>query len=184
MKERIFSTHAVAEMMGINPSSVVRWIEAGKLRAFKTPGGHRRVREPDLRTFFTQFSIPVPGELSGAPAARRLLVVDPDGRQGAALARSLRKADHALDVTTVSDTIDALVRVGVEPPQVLIVDGGNTVDPLTIAKALKGQAATAGIALIVIVSKADAEAEKKLKNAGARAILTRPATAEQILAAL
>lgn len=183
MRERIFSTHAVAVMVGTNPSSVVRWIEAGKLKAFKTPGGHRRVREADLRAFFAEYNIPLPSDFGGAPTARRLLIVDPDGRSASALARALRKADAELDVTTAADTVDALLRVGVAPPQALVIDG-SSVDPMAIARALKGQSSTAAVALIVITAKADADADKKLKAAGAKAILLRPASAEQILAAL
>ena len=182
MRDRIFSTHAVAEMVGTNPSSVVRWIEGGRLKAFKTPGGHRRVREADLRSFFTEFNIPTPGDFA-VSSVRRLLVVDPDSRAASALARSLRKADATLDVATAADAVDALLRVGVSPPQALVVDG-TTVDPATVARALRGQPATANVALIVVVAKNDADTDKKLKAAGVKAILARPATAEQILAAL
>ena len=180
MKPRVFSTHEVAGMMGTNPSSVVRWIEAGKVKAFKTPGGHRRVREADLRAFFSEFSIPTPVDLGGAEQ-RRIVVVDPDARSAGTLARALRKANDALDVATAADAVDALLRVGVSPPQALVVDGA-TVDVGSVARALKGQAATAGVALIVLVAKADADVEKKLKAAGAKAVLVRPVTAEQILA--
>ena len=143
------------------------------------------MRETDLRSFFVAHAIPLPADFDTPTVTRRLMVVDPDGRAGSALARALRKADAALDVTTVSDAIDALVRIGVSPPHVLVVDGGTTVDPLTIARALKGQATTSKVALIVIVgTKIEADAEKKLRSAGAKAIFTRPVTAEQILAAI
>jgi excisionase family DNA binding protein len=182
MRERIFSTHEVASMVGTNPSSVVRWIEAGKLKAFKTPGGHRRVREIDLRAFFAQFNIPPPSDFEGS-GGRRIVVVDPDGRAASALARSLRKADENLDVTTAADAVDALLRVGVAPPMALVIDAGS-VDTASVARALKNQPATASVALVALVSRADPDGERKLRAAGAKAVLARPASAEQILGAV
>lgn len=38
----------VAEIMGVNPQTVARWCAAGKIPAFKTPGGHYRIRQEDI----------------------------------------------------------------------------------------------------------------------------------------
>jgi excisionase family DNA binding protein len=179
MKERIFSTHAVAQMVGTNPSSVVRWIEAGKLKAYKTPGGHRRIREYDLRSFFSEFQIPLPSDLIGN-GNERFVVVDADGRSAAALARALRKAAPKAEVTTVTDAVEALLRVGVSPPDALIIDGA-IVDAGSLARALRAHPQTADTALVVLLPKQDSDAEKKLMAIGAKGVLTRPASADQIL---
>ena len=39
----------VAQMVGVNPATVRRWITAGKLPALCTPGGHYRVNELEAR---------------------------------------------------------------------------------------------------------------------------------------
>lgn len=39
----------VAELFHVDPKTVTRWANAGKLRSFKTPGGHRRFYEADIR---------------------------------------------------------------------------------------------------------------------------------------
>lgn len=46
-----FSTAEVAAALGVGESSVKRWIDAGKLAAEKTPGGHRRVGLAELYSF-------------------------------------------------------------------------------------------------------------------------------------
>lgn len=38
-------------MLGVNESTVKRWIDRGLLSAVRTPGGHRRVRREDLQAF-------------------------------------------------------------------------------------------------------------------------------------
>lgn len=42
----------VANLLGVNPKTVRRWAVEGKLNSFKTPGGHLRFREQDVREFF------------------------------------------------------------------------------------------------------------------------------------
>ncbi|MCY0985656.1 helix-turn-helix domain-containing protein [Nannocystis sp. ILAH1] len=39
-----YSTHDVARICCVTPTTVIRWIEDGLIPAFKTVGGHRRVR--------------------------------------------------------------------------------------------------------------------------------------------
>jgi excisionase family DNA binding protein len=36
-------------MLGVNESTLRRWADAGHIRSFRTPGGHRRFAEDDLR---------------------------------------------------------------------------------------------------------------------------------------
>lgn len=182
MSERTFSTHDVARMIGTNASSVVRWIESGKLRAYKTPGRHRRIRETDLRTFLDEYGIPLPRDLAGE-ATRRLIVIDSDGRSAGALARALRRADPNADVTLLSDAVEAMLKVGVAPPEALIVDG-DLIDVSALARALRSQPETSKTALIVLLSRSDPEVESRLRALGVRGVLTRPASADQILEAI
>jgi excisionase family DNA binding protein len=38
------------KLLGVNESTLRRWADAGHVRSFRTPGGHRRFSEEDLRT--------------------------------------------------------------------------------------------------------------------------------------
>ena len=46
-KELINSAKAAA-LLGVHPSTIVRWAELGQLRCFKTVGGHRRYRRSEV----------------------------------------------------------------------------------------------------------------------------------------
>jgi excisionase family DNA binding protein len=37
-----------ASMLGVDPDTLRRWADAGRVRSFTTPGGHRRFARPDL----------------------------------------------------------------------------------------------------------------------------------------
>ena len=41
------------KLLGVNESTLRRWADAGHVRSFRTPGGHRRFSEEDLRALTT-----------------------------------------------------------------------------------------------------------------------------------
>lgn len=55
------SAAAAADLLCVHRSTVKRWIDAGKLPAFKTPGGHWRVRRVDVERVMREadtFTVP------------------------------------------------------------------------------------------------------------------------------
>ena len=47
----VFTVNQVSELLQVSPQTIVNWIEAGKLAAYKTAGGHRRIKKSDLEDF-------------------------------------------------------------------------------------------------------------------------------------
>jgi len=48
MKDKIFSISEAAEHLGVSALTLRKWVTQAKVRAFRTPGGHRRFRKSDL----------------------------------------------------------------------------------------------------------------------------------------
>ena len=46
----------VAQLFGVDPKTVARWADAGKLRALRTLGGHRRYRPDEVRALLDELS--------------------------------------------------------------------------------------------------------------------------------
>ena len=49
MTDKLLTTAEVAALFRVDPKTVTRWANAGKLSAIRTPGGHRRFRESEVR---------------------------------------------------------------------------------------------------------------------------------------
>lgn len=47
-EERLLTGREVADLFRVDAKTVARWAAAGKLEAIRTPGGHRRYREPEV----------------------------------------------------------------------------------------------------------------------------------------
>jgi excisionase family DNA binding protein len=56
MADILFTTIEVAQMLYVDKSTVKRWTDEGKLKCFRTPGGHRKFRAEDLYSFITRFN--------------------------------------------------------------------------------------------------------------------------------
>ena len=52
----------------MSPLSIINWVNAGRLPAFRTPGGHRRIRRDDLIRFMRENGIPPPPECADQAA--------------------------------------------------------------------------------------------------------------------
>ncbi|MGD0780723.1 MAG: helix-turn-helix domain-containing protein [Dehalococcoidales bacterium] len=54
----------IAKHCGVSNTTVLRWIEAGQLPAFRLPGGHHRIGREDLNKFLNKYHMPIGNEKS------------------------------------------------------------------------------------------------------------------------
>lgn len=48
-RERLLTPGEVASLFRVDPKTVTRWAAAGRISSIRTPGGHRRFRETEVR---------------------------------------------------------------------------------------------------------------------------------------
>ena len=47
--ERLLTPGEVASLFRVDPKTVTRWAASGRITSIRTPGGHRRFRESEVR---------------------------------------------------------------------------------------------------------------------------------------
>src|SRR5471032_2453644 len=104
--DSLLTSHEVGQLLQVNPSSVNKWVNEGLIPAFRTPGGHRRIRAFDLVGFLRAHKMPIPRPLEDA-SKRRLLIADDDVKAAKGLERVLKKYGDRLQVQIVPNGIDA-----------------------------------------------------------------------------
>ncbi|MFA5010512.1 MAG: cobalamin-dependent protein [Ignavibacteria bacterium] len=60
----VLSSKQVAEILGVNESSVKRWSDSGMLSCYKTPGGHRKFKKEDLLLFSSKYSFELKSDIN------------------------------------------------------------------------------------------------------------------------
>ena len=65
--EPLLTPAEVAQMFRVHPKTVTRWATTGRLRFLRTPGGHRRFRESDVRAFLVESTTTTKGLTGRTP---------------------------------------------------------------------------------------------------------------------
>jgi CheY-like chemotaxis protein len=158
MPEKTYTTHDIAKFCDVYPSSVLYWINGGKLRTQQTAGGHHRVTREDLVDFLQSLNMPLPAELV---ARKRVLIVDDDPELSRVVSRAFsRHAEY--DVETCGDGINALIRIGQNPPDLIILDIViPKMDGIQVCRVLKSQPQTSAIKIIAVSGKNVSAGDRK-----------------------
>jgi len=168
-----YSTHDVAKICCVTPTTVIRWIEDGLIPAFKTVGGHRRVRREDLekvcRDRGIPFNVPTGNEVG------RILVVDDEPVVLDLVRDVLKDLDHKFEVEVAKDAFDAGRLVSTFRPQLIFLDLMMPgVDGFEVCTRLKKDPATTNTEIIAITGYYTEANMERILNAGAAACLKKP----------
>lgn len=94
---QVLTTGEAAKYCGVNFRTVIRWIERGRLKAYKLPGrGDHRIQTQDFVVFLRENQMPVPPELMGSN--NRVLVIEDQPEMAAAIKRTLKRAGYDVEV--------------------------------------------------------------------------------------
>jgi excisionase family DNA binding protein len=171
-KPELLSAGEVAAHCRVSYEAVKHWVQTGKLKAFTTPGGHRRVRVEDFQEFLRKYRIPQPEE-AGAHK-RRVLIVDDDPAIVQMLTKFFGKIGD-YEVATAEDGFDAGIQMAAFRPNLVLLDlMMPTLDGFTVCRKIKSAPATRDIRVLVITGyPTDANIEKALE-CGADDCLAKP----------
>jgi excisionase family DNA binding protein len=152
MKEKSYTTFQIARICDVYPSTIITWIKKNKLRAYTTPGGHRRVLKGDLVEFMKRFNLPMTDDLLREHG--RVLIVEDDLVVGRLLEKALKRASPALDVEWIQDGVAALLVLANNPPDILVLDVVlPVVDGASVLASLRSSPQTHAVKVVGITGK-------------------------------
>lgn len=174
-----YTTFEAAQILGVSLPTVVNWIKARRLKAHRTPGGHRRIAREDLAAFMLRHGMPLPDELAdAAPGRRKVLVIAEPGPAREGVARQLVAAGYAVEQASPGFAAGAAA-ARYEPDAVVLhasaPDGGE------VLRALR---ADRELASVPVVALGAPEWRDELTEAGAVEALGRPPAEGQLAAAV
>ena len=178
--KRAFTTSAVARMLGVAVQSVSNWIDAGQLRAGRTPGGHRRIEPEDLLEFLRQQGLAIPAEL--LPSPPKVLIVDDEEAVVSWVAAEIRAERPDIEVLVAHDGFSAGEMVSIERPDVVVLDLRMPgMDGFEVCRRIKARKDTRKTAVIAITAYPSRKVEQRILECGAEVCLTKPLEADVLL---
>ena len=168
-----YSTHDVAKICCVTPTTVIRWIEDGLIPAFKTVGGHRRVRREDLERVCRERNIPF--NVPTGTEVGRILVVDDEPVVLDLVRDVVKELNHKFEVEVAKDAFDAGRLVVSFRPQLIFLDLMMPgVDGFEVCTRLKKDSATKDTEIIAITGYYTEANMDRILSAGAAACLKKP----------
>jgi excisionase family DNA binding protein len=178
--ESLYTTHDISRLLQVDPSTVSKWIDRGILLAFRTPGGHRRVRSGDLRSFLITHQMPVPDELGSGTV--QLLVVDDEKPVLDAVKRAFKPYQGQVDIMTTTSGVEALLLVSEHKPHGMLVDlHMPDLDGLEVCRRIRARKALEGVRLITMTARHNQDMVDQSLKAGAIACMPKPVDVQQVL---
>lgn len=120
---KLYTTQQVAKLLGVTARTVQLWAENGLVQAWKTPGGHRRIRGEDVARLLAEVDRPDNG-ISGSGLGERykLLVAEDEADLVKLYRMRVENWGFPVELVTACDGYEALIRIGTERPDMVIAD--------------------------------------------------------------
>lgn len=174
-----FSTSEVAKYCHVTADTIRKWAEAGKIRVFKTPGGHRRIRRDELLRFLRENAIPVHQELDASSA--KVLIVDDEKAVISVVRRFLERVDRPFQVEVAMDGFEAGQLVASFRPNIIFLDLRLPgLDGFEVCRRIKENPETSGINIIAMTGYYEGAAAERVKSLGAAMLLQKPFTPDDL----
>lgn len=168
-----YSTHDVAKICCVTPTTVIRWIEDGLIPAFKTVGGHRRVRREDIEKVCQDRGIPF--NVQTGDETGRILVIDDEPVVTDLVRDVVTDLSHAFEIEVARDAFDAGRQVVLFRPQLIFHDLMMPgVDGFEVCARLRRDSATAHTEIVAITGYYTEANTERILAAGAAACLRKP----------
>jgi len=182
---RSYTTIEVARRLGVSLQTVQRWVDAGRLKAWKTLGGHRRIDAESAEALFRTQSSEVGAEPATAANLHRILIVDDDPLDLELMVAFVRRTspDSAIDLAT--DGFQALLRAGKAMPDILITDVNMPhMDGFEMIRALAEESAQSPSTIIAVSSLSPSDLASRGRLLPGVHFLSKPVDQERLAALL
>ena len=171
--QTLLTTGEIAAHCRVSYEAVSKWIKSGKLKAYTTPGRHRRVHRADFEEFLERYNLP---PIAGSSLKRKVLIVDDDPAIVKLLSAFFKKMGTC-EVATAADGFEAGIQIAGFCPELVILDlMMPNIDGFKVCKQIKSTPQTREALVVVLTGFATPENIQKALECGASCCLAKPIT--------
>jgi excisionase family DNA binding protein len=174
-RKSVFTTFETAKLCHVSPLSIINWVNAGRLPAFRTPGGHRRIRREDLIRFMRDNGIPLPEELREGSGRPKILVVDDEASIREVLAEHLTTRGTPYEVLTAADGFEAGRLMATFRPDLVLLDLRMPgLDGFQVCRTIKADPESSSTIVVAMTGYFSPETESRILECGAVRCFAKP----------
>jgi len=178
----IYTTSEVSKICRVSLSTVINWVNRGKLRAFETPGGHRRIKKEDLDKFLHAYNMPLEQELESSPV-KRVLIVDDDLHTVHLLIKHIQNHIPHSKIKTAKDGFELGSRIiSFQPDLVILNILLPNLDGFEVCRRIKSMPEAQNTKIAAITAQQKADDEEKVTASGADAYFVKPLPMDDFMA--
>jgi len=174
------TTGEIAKHCHVTHRGVLKWVESGKLKAYRTPGKHSRVSIEDFLNFLKEYNMPIPEELQPASLLTKILIVDDDRGIVYSLRRMLMM-ENKYNIETAFDGFEAGKKFAAFRPDLMILDiHMPALDGYQVYANIRNDPNNKNTRVLIISGVNEPKEIKKITDLGADGFLQKPFSNEAL----
>ena len=175
-----FTIPQAAKLCSVNRTTMLRWVNSGKIHSYTTPGGHNRILSTDLEKWLQDNEMPF--DVNDFHNEKiKILIVDDDVQIQNYLKKILDGV--LIDIEFASDGFEAGKKLIQFKPDIMILDlYMPNMDGFAVCKKVKEDPATQKIKVLILTGYGTKTVIDKILSIGADAVLTKPSSKKEIIA--
>jgi len=178
--EDTLTVFTASKYCNVSSKTIINWVEAGHIKAYRTVGGHRRIKKSDLETFMQAQGIPIP-EKKTDESRKKILVVDDDMIIVESIVQALEEDEFNYEVISASDGFEAGLQVNHFHPDLLILDiMMPDIKGYEVCRKIKENERTKHTKIIVLSAYLDDDKFSQMKENGADVCFSKPLPLSQL----
>lgn len=178
-ERKFYTTHQVAQLLGVSIPTVCNWCDSGHLRAHRTPGGHRRIARRELQGFIDRRGLEV--SLGPSNQRPRILIVD-DERDFSEMLRDYLHIKE-FDVEIAESGFQAGMTVAKFQPDLILMDiMMPEMNGFEVHRVLRSEPQTRDIPVIACTAYRDADVDARVVRERFEGFIEKPIKMSQLLA--
>ncbi len=172
--EDTLTVFTASKFCNVSSKTIINWVEAGHIKAYRTVGGHRRILKADLEAFMRQQGMPIPEEKEDN-GRKKILVVDDDLIIVESIVQALEEDEFNYEVISAADGFEAGLQVNHFSPDLIILDiMMPDIKGYEVCRKIKSNERTRKTKIIVLSAYLDDEKFKQMKENGADVCFSKP----------
>ncbi|MFH1673514.1 MAG: response regulator [Pseudomonadota bacterium] len=166
------TTSEASNICGVARTTMSKWVDEGRIQAFVTPGGHRKINKSNLLEFINRQNIISPKRLN---EKKRILIVDDNPDDVRLLEAAFLVALDKYEIHTASGGFQGIYKIGAIKPNIVILDlVMPDMDGFKVCSSIKNSPETIEVKVIAVTAFNDPQKQQMAYRCGADAYYSKP----------